>query len=168
MRRHFRLRKHSLACRFCCEKSPEAIRILLPDETSPSVSSGINTWFHIRNISRTKEVQQQLQQMLSKALWIFMTYNTEFLRRSWPLLKTSPNVLPQRKPAVGFLQTLQVVGYREFTPKLKYYCLYSYLSCCWSNWVALLKNVAAKAWNHNFITLKTGFSSTCLQQSNFK
>lgn len=25
--------------RFCCEKSPEAIRILLPDETSPAVSS---------------------------------------------------------------------------------------------------------------------------------
>lgn len=25
-------------CRFCCEKSPEAIRILLPDETSPAVS----------------------------------------------------------------------------------------------------------------------------------
>ncbi len=25
-------------CRFCSEKSPEAIRILLPDETSPAVS----------------------------------------------------------------------------------------------------------------------------------
>lgn len=28
-----------LFCRFCCEKSPEAIRILLPDETSPAVRS---------------------------------------------------------------------------------------------------------------------------------
>ena len=25
-------------CRYCCEKSPEAIRILLPDATSPAVS----------------------------------------------------------------------------------------------------------------------------------
>lgn len=36
----------------------------------------------------------------------------EFLRRYSPLRKTSPNVLPQKKPAAGFQLTLQVIKYR--------------------------------------------------------